>query len=372
VGVRVHGDRGEEPDDGADADGKGEPGGPGRQRDQQGEQRDERCSRDDGRHEGDLHDPPVVDPLWIRSLDAGRHVRGLPPVHLAPTGFALAPELVRPRECDEPGMTSVRDLQSKCGEEPITMLTAYDAVTAELADAAGVDVLLVGDSMGNAVLGYDSTLPVTVDEVAARTGAVARGAEEALVVADMPFLSFGHDLAEGVENAGRMLKEEGANAVKIESGSHTIELTERLTEMGVPVVAHVGLTPQSVNQTGYVQQGHDPDEAREIFDLAVAHEEAGAFACVLEHIPANLAAQITDDLAIPTIGIGAGPDCDGQVLVYTDAVGLSDWTPPFAESFGDVRPAMAEAMAAFVAAVEDGEFPSEEHSHVADELDDIY
>jgi len=258
------------------------------------------------------------------------------------------------------------------GEEPITMLTAYDALTAGLADEAGVDVLLVGDSMGNAVLGYDSTLPVTVEEVAARTGAVARGAEDALVVADMPFLSFGHDLGTSVENCGRMLKEEGANAVKIESGSHTIELTERLTDMGVPVIAHVGLTPQSVNQTGYVQQGHDQAEAREIFDLAEAHAEAGAFACVLEHIPANLAEQITDALSIPTIGIGAGPACDGQVLVYTDAVGLSDWTPPFAEAFGDVRSEMEGAMSDFVGAVESGEFPAEDHSRFADELDEIY
>jgi len=269
-------------------------------------------------------------------------------------------------------MTTVRDLQSKAGEAPITMLTAYDALTADLADAAGVDVLLVGDSMGNAVLGHDSTLPVTVDEVAARTGAVARGADDALVVADMPFLSFGHDLAEGVENCGRMLKEAGANAVKIESGRHTVDLTERLTAMGVPVMAHVGLTPQSVNQTGYVQQGHDPAAAREILGVAEAHEEAGAFACVLEHIPANLAAQITDTLAIPTVGIGAGPDCDGQVLVYTDAVGLSDSTPPFAEAFGDVRTAMADAMADYVDAVESGEFPGEEHSQFADELDDVY
>ena len=258
------------------------------------------------------------------------------------------------------------------GDEPITMLTAYDALTAGLADEAGVDVLLVGDSMGNAVLGYDSTLPVTVDEVAARTGAVARGAEDALVVADMPFLSFGHDLETSVENCGRMLKEEGANAVKIESGSHTVELTERLTDMGVPVMAHVGLTPQSVNQTGYVQQGHDQAEAREIFDLAEAHAEAGAFACVLEHIPANLAEQITDALSIPTIGIGAGPACDGQVLVYTDAVGLSDWTPPFAEAFGDVRSEMEGAMSDFVGAVESGEFPAEDHSRFADELDEIY
>jgi 3-methyl-2-oxobutanoate hydroxymethyltransferase len=266
-------------------------------------------------------------------------------------------------------MTTVRDL---AGDDPITMLTAYDAVTATLAEEAGIDVLLVGDSMGNAMLGYDDTLPVTVDEMASRVGAVARGAEEAVVVADMPFLSFGADRTASVENCGRMLKEEGANAVKIESSPRTVELTEHLSDLGIPVMAHVGLTPQSVNQTGYTQQGTDPDQAEHIAEMARAHEEAGAFACVLEHIPANLAAHITDELSIPTIGIGAGDACDGQVLVFTDAVGLSDVTPPFAEAFGDVRDELQSAMQAYVDAVESGEFPREEHSHVAEELDELY
>lgn len=264
-------------------------------------------------------------------------------------------------------MTTVRDIDDRT---PVTMLTAYDAVTAALVDAAGVDVVLVGDSMGNAVLGYDSTLPVTVDEVASRTGAVARGVEDALVVADMPFLSFGVDRAETVEHCGRMVKEEGANAVKIESAPHTVDLTEHLTDLGVPVMAHVGLTPQSVNQTGYARQGTDTDQARDIADLARAHDEAGAFACVLEHIPANLAARITDDLSVPTIGIGAGPDCDGQVLVFTDVVGLGERTPPFARAFGDVRGEMTGALSNYVEAVESGDFPAEEHSHVAEDLAD--
>jgi 3-methyl-2-oxobutanoate hydroxymethyltransferase len=269
-------------------------------------------------------------------------------------------------------MTTVRDLQSMAGSEAITMLTAYDALTATVADEAGIDVLLVGDSMGNAILGYDDTLPVTVDEVASRTGAVARGTDDALVVADMPFLSFGTDRAESVANAGRMLKEEGANAVKIESGPHTVELTEHLTDLGIPVLAHVGLTPQSVNQTGYTQQGDDVEEAEDIVETARAHEEAGAFACVLEHIPANLAAHITEELSIPTIGIGAGADCDGQVLVVTDATGMSDWTPPFAEAFGNVREEMSSAIEDYAEAVESGEFPADEHQHVAEELEDIY
>jgi 3-methyl-2-oxobutanoate hydroxymethyltransferase len=269
-------------------------------------------------------------------------------------------------------MTTVRDLQAQVGEEPITMLTAYDALTAAIVDDAGVDVVLVGDSMGNAVLGYDDTLPVTVDEVASRTGAVARGADDALVVADMPFLSFGTDRADSIANAGRMLKEEGANAVKIESGPHTVDLTDHLTDLGIPVMAHVGLTPQSVNQTGYTRQGTDEEQAREIYDTAVAHEEAGAFACVLEHIPANLAEHITEALSIPTIGIGAGPECDGQVLVVNDAVGLSDGSPPFADAFGSVREEFERAASDYVEAVENGEFPAEEHSHTAEELDDLY
>jgi 3-methyl-2-oxobutanoate hydroxymethyltransferase len=269
-------------------------------------------------------------------------------------------------------MTTVRDLKAQAGEEPITMLTAYDALTAGIVDDAGVDVVLVGDSMGNAVLGYEDTLPVTVEDIASRTGAVARGVEDALVVADMPFLSFGTDTADSVENCGRMLKEEGANAVKIESGSHTVSLTEHLTELGIPVMAHVGLTPQSVNQTGYTRQGTGEEQAKEIFDTAVAHEEAGAFACVLEHIPANLAEHITETLSIPTIGIGAGPECDGQVLVVTDAVGMSDGSPPFAEAFGSVRKEFESAASDYVEAVEAGEFPTEEHSHVSEEVDDLY
>lgn len=269
-------------------------------------------------------------------------------------------------------MPTVRDIQAVAGEKPITMLTAYDAVTAHLADEAGVDITLIGDSMGNAVLGYDDTLPVTVDEVASRTGAVARGTDEALVVADMPFLSFGTDLQTSIENCGRMVKDEGANAVKIESNEQTPELTERLDELGIPVMAHVGLTPQRVNQTGYTRQGAQPEQAKQIARLAREHERAGAFACILEHIPANLAAAITDELSIPTIGIGAGGSCDGQVLVINDVLGLSERTPPFAESFGDVREEMEAAIDDYLTAVEDETFPAEEHSSVAEELDELY
>ena len=268
-------------------------------------------------------------------------------------------------------MTTTRGLRDR--EAPITMLTAYDAPSAAVVDEAGIDVILVGDSMGNAVLGYDSTLPVTLDEVASRTGAVARATDDALVVADMPFLSICVDDAESVRNACRLLKEADADAVKIESGPHTVEMTRRMTEVGIPVMAHLGLTPQHVNRLGgYTRQGTDQDAAEEIVELAGAHAEAGAFALVLEHVPANLAGAVTEALDIPTIGIGAGPDCDGQVLVINDAIGLGEWSPPFSRQFGDVRGEMLDAVAAYREAVESGEFPAEEHWHVEEELDDLY
>ena len=252
------------------------------------------------------------------------------------------------------------------------MLTAYDAGTARLIDDAGIDVLLVGDSMGTEALGYDSTLPVTVEDVERRTAAVARGSDEALVVADMPFLSVGVDESETVRNAGRMLKEAGADAVKLESGPHTVDLTDHLTHLGIPVMAHLGLTPQQVNQLGgYTRQGTTEAAAEEILSLAREHEAAGAFALVLEHVPANVAAQVTEALDIPTIGIGAGGDCDGQVLVINDVLGLSEDAPPFAEQFGDVRAAMTEAIEGYRDAVESGSFPAAEHSHVEDGLDDL-
>ncbi|QGN07651.1 3-methyl-2-oxobutanoate hydroxymethyltransferase [Halorhabdus sp. CBA1104] len=266
-------------------------------------------------------------------------------------------------------MPTVRDVREKAGEQPITMLTAYDATTAELAEQAGVDVLLVGDSLGNVVLGHDTTLPVTVEEMHSHTAAVVRGTDDALVVADMPFLSVGVDESESIEHCGRMLKEAGANAVKIESGPHTVELTERLTDLGIPVMAHLGLTPQHVNRLGYTRQGTTQQAADEIRELARAHEDAGAFTLVLEHVPANLARTVTEDLSIPTIGIGAGPECDGQVLVVDDAVGLSESTPPFAEAFGDVRSAYADAIESYVEAVEDDSFPAREHTHDESTLD---
>ncbi len=269
-------------------------------------------------------------------------------------------------------MTTVRDIRAKAGEEPITMATAYDAPAAEIVDEAGVDIALVGDSLGNTTLGYETTLSVTVDDIARHTGAVSRAVDDALVVADMPFLSFGVSEEESIKNAGRMLKEEGAKAIKLESGPHTVELTERLVQLGIPVMAHLGLTPQRVNEYGgYPRQGTDAEAAEEIIELAKAHEDAGAFSLILEHIPSNLARAVTEAIDIPTIGIGAGPDCDGQVLVFHDIVGLSGWTPSFSKQYGNAREEMENALEAYVTEVRNGEFPGPEHSHETEELDDL-
>lgn len=267
-------------------------------------------------------------------------------------------------------MPTIREIRDHTADDPpLTMLTAYDATMAAVVDEAGIDMILVGDTMGPTVLGYDSTLPVTVEEMASRTGAVARATDEAVVVADLPFLSYGVDEAESITAAGRMLKEEGATAVKLESGPHTIDLTERLTQLGIPVMAHLGLTPQHVNLLGgYFRQGTDADAAERIRELARAHEEAGAFAVVLEHMPAAVGRAITEDLVIPTIGIGAGPDTDGQILILHDIAGFSERLPPFAKEFGDVKGELERTVTAYRDAVLAGEFPGEAHTFDADDL----
>lgn len=254
-----------------------------------------------------------------------------------------------------------KDIRAKAGEEPITMLTAYDAPSGRLVDEAGVDMALIGDSIGNLRLGYDSTIPVTMDQIASHTAAVASATENALVIADMPFLSYGADEDVAIENCGRMIKEANADAIKLECGPHTVGLTERLTHLGIPVQAHLGLTPQREKQTGLFRQGTDEDSARHIMELAREHEAAGAFSLVLEHVPDTLGSSITDALDIPTIGIGAGPDCDGQVLVLDEVIGLTESVAPFSKKFGDVRGEMRSAIDDYVEAVESGTFPPEEH-----------
>jgi 3-methyl-2-oxobutanoate hydroxymethyltransferase len=247
----------------------------------------------------------------------------------------------------------------------IICLTAYDYPTARLVDEAGVDVILVGDSLGMVVLGYESTLPVTLDEMLHHTRAVRRGTRRALVVADMPYGSYHSDTAESVRNAVRFVKEAGAEAVKVEGGERRLELISRLTEAEIPVMGHVGLTPQSVNALGgYRVQGKTVDAAERLLRDARAVEAAGAFAVVLEAVPRELAAQITRDLRIPTIGIGAGPDCDGQILVVHDLLGLTfNQTPKFARQYANVGEVISHAVHAYCDDVRSGGFPSDAESY---------
>lgn len=249
----------------------------------------------------------------------------------------------------------------------ITCLTAYDYATARLLDEAGVDVLLVGDSVGMVVLGYESTLPVSIEEMLHHTRAVRRGTRRALVVADMPYGSYHSDMAESLRNAMRFVKEAGAEAVKVEGGERRLELIVRLTEAEIPVMGHVGLTPQSVNALGgYRVQGKTADAAGQLLRDARAVEAAGAFAVVLEAVPRELAAQITRELRIPTIGIGAGPDCDGQILVIHDLLGLTfGQTPKFARQYASVGEIISKAARDYCEDVRGGTFPSDGESYHA-------
>lgn len=240
----------------------------------------------------------------------------------------------------------------------IAMLTAYDAMMARLLDRAGVDVILVGDSLGMVVMGCDSTLPVTMDIMVHHTRAVARGVARALVVADMPFLTYQVSAEEALRNAGRLIQDGGASAVKLEGGRH-LKAIEKLVAAGIPVMGHVGLTPQSVHQLGgYVTQGREEKEARRLMAEAEDIAAAGAFAVVLECIPAKLARQITEKIPIPTIGIGAGPDCDGQVLVSYDAFGIHDgFVPSFVRQFAQLGEAMTEAARTYCNDVRERKYP---------------
>jgi 3-methyl-2-oxobutanoate hydroxymethyltransferase len=256
-------------------------------------------------------------------------------------------------------------------KDKITCLTAYDCPTARLLDEAGVDIILVGDSVGMAVLGYDSTLPVTLDEMLHHVRAVRRGTRHALLVADMPYGSFHVSIEDSVRNAMRLVKEGGAEAVKVEGGERRLELIHRLVEAEIPVMGHVGLTPQSINAMGgFHVQGKSMDAARHVERDARAVEAAGAFAVVLESMPRELAASITRQLRIPTIGIGAGPDCDGQVLVFHDLVGLTEgYTPKFVRRYADLSAEITRAVTEYCGDVRSGKFPSDAESyHSAAEL----
>lgn len=241
------------------------------------------------------------------------------------------------------------------------MLTAYDHPTARILDAAGIPLLLVGDSVGRNVLGYENEIPVTMEEMLHHSRAVTRGAEHAMVVGDMPFLSYQVSLEEGVRNAGRLVKEGGARAVKIEGAQ--FELVHRLSDIGIPVMAHVGLTPQSVYALGGNRVQGRGEAGRTVLDQALALEKAGAFSIVLEAIPAELGGEISRSVAIPTIGIGAGPECDGQVLVVHDLLGLSERLPKLARAYADLTGQIDAAARAFASDVESGAFPDDEHSY---------
>ena len=250
----------------------------------------------------------------------------------------------------------------------ISMLTAYDYSTAKLVDAAGINSILVGDSLGMVMLGYEDTLSVTMDMIH-HTAAVARGAKDALVIGDMPFMSYEVSVEQAVTNAGRLMKEGRANAVKLEGGVRVAEQIKAITKAGIPVCAHIGLTPQSVNAFGgFKVQGKTEEGAQQMIEDALAIQEAGAFAVVLECVPAKLAALISEKLTIPTIGIGAGAGCDGQVLVYQDMLALfSDFKPKFVKHFGNIGPQMTAAFKAYDEEVKAGTFPAEEHTFKIDE-----
>ena len=261
--------------------------------------------------------------------------------------------------------------QQKLDGDKITMLTAYDYSTAKLVDECGVNTILVGDSLGMVMLGYEDTISVTMEDMIHHTAAVTRGAKNALVVGDMPFMSYQTSVYDAVVNAGRLMKEGRCQAVKLEGGASVCPQIKAITEASIPVVAHIGLTPQSVNAFGgFKVQGKSEADARRLIEEAKAVEAAGAFAIVLECIPAKLAKLITESVSIPTIGIGSGADCDGQVLVYQDMLALfSDFKPKFVKHFANAGEVMKQGFTEYIKEVKEGTFPAAEHTFkIADDI----
>ncbi|MFD8143846.1 3-methyl-2-oxobutanoate hydroxymethyltransferase [Streptomyces sp. NPDC059708] len=259
---------------------------------------------------------------------------------------------------------TVRDLTlAKERGEKWPMLTAYDAMTASVFDEAGIPVILVGDSMGNCHLGYETTVPVTMDEMTLLSAAVVRGTSRALVVGDLPFGSYQEGAVQALRSATRLVKEAGVGAVKLEGGERSLAQTELIVQSGIPVMSHLGLTPQSVNAMGYRVQGRGDEAAHRLLRDAKAAQDAGAFAVVLELVPAELAAEVTRSLHIPTVGIGAGAECDAQVLVWTDMMGLTGGKMPrFVKQYANLRATMGDAAKAFAEDVVGGTFPQPEHA----------
>ncbi len=265
----------------------------------------------------------------------------------------------------EPQKVTIASLQKKKAEgRKITMMTAYDYPTASLVDQAGIDTTLVGDSLGMVMLGYETTVPVTMDEMIHHCKAVRRGTKRSFVIGDMPFMSYQISIEEAVKNAGRFIKEAGCDCVKLEGGTEMAPVVKAIVDMGIPVCGHIGLTPQTATKLGgFGVQGKDADSARALLRSAGDLEKAGAFMIVMECIPDLLANRITSELRIPTIGIGAGKDCDGQVLVYHDLVGLFErFTPKFVKQYINLSPQIREALVRFKTDVETGRFPGPEHS----------
>ena len=266
--------------------------------------------------------------------------------------------------------------QAKIEGRKLSMLTAYDYSTAKLEDEAGIDGILVGDSLGNVMLGYEDTLSVTMEDMIHHCAAVARGAKNALIVCDMPFMSYEVSVEQAVTNAGRLLKEGRANCVKLEGGREVCPQVAAIVAAGIPVMGHIGLTPQSINAFGgFKVQGKSEAAARKLIEDARALQEAGAFAIVLEAVPAKLATLVTEAVDVPTIGIGAGAGCDGQILVYQDMLSMfSDFCPKFVKQFANVGQAMREGFTAYINEVQAGTFPSEEHTFKIDDevLEKLY
>jgi 3-methyl-2-oxobutanoate hydroxymethyltransferase len=264
-------------------------------------------------------------------------------------------------------IADIKEMKQK--QEKIPMLTAYDYVTAKMVDEAGVPLILVGDSLGMVVLGYESTIPVTMEEMIHHTKAVVRGARKALIIGDMPFMTYHINMSDALHNAARFIQEGGAQAVKLEGGEIVADTVRRLVGCGIPVMGHIGLTPQSIHQLGgFKVRGRGLDEARKLLNDARILEEAGAFAIVLECTPAPLSSLITQKLAIPTIGIGAGPDCDGQVQVVSDLLGLyTEFVPKHAKQYAKLAGEIETAVSSYVAEVKSRSFPTVEHSYTMDE-----
>lgn len=272
--------------------------------------------------------------------------------------------------------TTTSIMQMKNSGHKISMLTAYDYTTARLLDEAGVNTILVGDSLGNVILGYEDTISVTVEDMIHHSAAVARGVKNALVVTDLPFMSYQTSVYDAVVNAGRLMKEGRAGAVKLEGGKEVCPQIKAIVSAGIPVVAHLGLTPQSINAFGgFKVQGKTETAAKKLIEDAKAVEEAGAFLLVLECVPAKLAKLVTESINIPTIGIGAGAGCDGQVLVIYDMLGMfSDFKPKFVKHFANAGDVIREAVKTYIAEIDDGTFPAEEHCYKIDDevIDKLY